>query len=199
MPRLITADQSRLASAFVDWLRENAADDESLGLLATVLRYVRVARAAGYYDYGMASVEDRLRFPSGADIDKSALLDRLLAGKEPLPSPPPTCMSYPWYAVVEEPGPHGCEVGGAVTLGALIGQPEPDGRARVVVNQAVWIVEREVAGDELHVRWRDGQPLYRLWRNPEHAAWEAAGRPPGRYPWPWLIQRLDLASEPALL
>lgn len=36
---------------------------------------------------------------------KSALFARLLNGRDPLPYPPPTSFSYPWYAVIEEPGP----------------------------------------------------------------------------------------------
>jgi len=36
-----------------------------------------------------------------ADIDHSALLVRLLDGKEPLPAPPPRANSYPWYDLIE--------------------------------------------------------------------------------------------------
>lgn len=43
-----------------------------------------------------------------ADIDHSALLGRLLAGKEPFPEPPPRAYSYPNYTLLEngrgEPG-----------------------------------------------------------------------------------------------
>lgn len=35
------------------------------------------------------------------DADHSALLDRLLQGKEPLPEPPPRAFSYPWYELIE--------------------------------------------------------------------------------------------------
>ncbi len=38
--------------------------------------------------------------------EKSALFWRLLNGKEPLPIPPPTRYSYPWYEIIEKPGPH---------------------------------------------------------------------------------------------
>ncbi|WP_163058033.1 hypothetical protein [Acidithiobacillus ferrooxidans] len=41
-----------------------------------------------------------------ATREKSALFWRLLNGKEPLPMPPPTNYSYPWYEIIEEPGPH---------------------------------------------------------------------------------------------
>ena len=38
--------------------------------------------------------------------EKSALFWRLLNGKEPLPIPPPTRYSYPWYEIIEATGPH---------------------------------------------------------------------------------------------
>lgn len=41
-----------------------------------------------------------------ATREKSALFWRLLNGKEPLPMAPPTNYSYPWYEIIEEPGPH---------------------------------------------------------------------------------------------
>ena len=34
-------------------------------------------------------------------VRKSALLHRLLEGKEPLPIPPPRTYSYPWYSLIE--------------------------------------------------------------------------------------------------
>lgn len=39
--------------------------------------------------------------PSSADADHSALLQRVLSGKDPLPKPPPTKMSTPWYELGE--------------------------------------------------------------------------------------------------
>lgn len=39
-------------------------------------------------------------------VYKSALLQRILEGKEPLKFPPPCSYSYPCYALVEEVGPH---------------------------------------------------------------------------------------------
>jgi len=37
-----------------------------------------------------------------ADIDHSALLGRLLEGKEPFDIPPPLSYSYPWYTLIED-------------------------------------------------------------------------------------------------
>lgn len=46
--------------------------------------------------------------PSHADFSKSRLFWRLRTGQRPLPEPPPTAFSCPWYEVVEIPGPHDC-------------------------------------------------------------------------------------------
>lgn len=50
--------------------------------------------------------EGGLEFPSSIDqlkitMMKSALLNRLLKGKEAFPHPPPKKYSYPWYALIE--------------------------------------------------------------------------------------------------
>lgn len=44
--------------------------------------------------------------PTSADIHKSALFERIRSGKEPLKYPPPLGFSCPWYALVEDRGPH---------------------------------------------------------------------------------------------
>ena len=49
--------------------------------------------------------EQKKRSPTPADIDHSALLNRLLSGKEPLPEPPPLFFGYPAYQL-EEGEPH---------------------------------------------------------------------------------------------
>lgn len=45
-----------------------------------------------------------------ADVDHSALLERLLAGKAPLPIPPPLRFGYPWYDLVESGAGEAAEV-----------------------------------------------------------------------------------------
>lgn len=59
--------------------------------------------------------ENGIEFPSSLsslkiDIDHSALLQRLLEGKDPLPIPPPRSFSYPWYDLIEKGEAHPCEV-----------------------------------------------------------------------------------------
>lgn len=50
--------------------------------------------------------ETKRLFFYNATREKSALFWRLLNGKEPLPMPPPTRYSYPWYEIIENHGPH---------------------------------------------------------------------------------------------
>lgn len=45
-------------------------------------------------------------FPASTDglvlaMYKSALLQRMMEGKDPLPEPPPKTFSYPWYSLIE--------------------------------------------------------------------------------------------------
>jgi hypothetical protein len=56
----------------------------------------------------------RPEFPSSADIFKGCLLGRMtMQGKPPLPSPPPTSYSAPWYSLIENNGAnlHGGQMG----------------------------------------------------------------------------------------
>ena len=48
--------------------------------------------------------------PTFADAVHSALLKRLLDGKQALPEPPPRSYSYPWYELVENGYENRCEV-----------------------------------------------------------------------------------------
>jgi hypothetical protein len=81
---------------------------------------------------------------------KSALFARLLEGKEPLPFPPPTSFSYPWYDLVELPGPHTVSsVGGTANLAALLNGDMGTGCERkILINQCVWGGEHANAAAE---------------------------------------------------
>jgi hypothetical protein len=69
-----------------------------------------------------------------ADFAHSALLTRMLDGKEPLPQPPPVSYSYPWYILMERTGTHRAEV-----------HFREDGSAEVNQNPN-WTVEQELDG-----------------------------------------------------
>jgi hypothetical protein len=76
----------------------NSTTTDVAATAKSVVLWIKTARAAGY------GGQDWL--PSDADISKSALFERIRSGKAPLPYPPPVGYSCPWYAVVEDPGPH---------------------------------------------------------------------------------------------
>lgn len=78
---------------------------------------------------------------------KSALFRRLLSGKEPFPVPPPTSYSYPWYSLLDLPGPRKVSLGGFGTVASAIRavavfsaeESKPEG---LMINQDAWIVVR---------------------------------------------------------
>jgi hypothetical protein len=79
---------------------ESILSKRDLFIAQCVTQWTVIARTFGGFGYGSAWL------PTGADFTKSRLFWRLRAGKEPLPHPPPTCYSCPWYEVVEEVSPH---------------------------------------------------------------------------------------------
>lgn len=78
---------------------------------------------------------------------KSALFARLLEGKAALPYPPPTSYSYPWYDIIEKPGPHQVSIGGGVSVAGIahcdggMGSDE-----HIVLNQCPWDIRRKNDG-----------------------------------------------------
>jgi hypothetical protein len=113
----------KLGNRFLHWLHEQVADNEDdwlpnpidiaksapfvddgqgeddMETLLGIMLWIRTARAAGYYG-------GKNWIPSPSDLSKSALFERIRSGVVPLPEPPPLGFACPWYAVVEDPGPH---------------------------------------------------------------------------------------------
>lgn len=78
---------------------------------------------------------------------KSALFQRLLSGREPFPTPPPTSHSYPWYSLLDNPGPRSIQLGGAATLGshlrAAVDHPESvESCELLAINQCYWRIDQ---------------------------------------------------------
>ena len=88
------------------------------------------------------------------DISHSALLRRLIDGKDPLPDPPPESFGQPWYELVE------------IGTSANVSVSEIDwGRGtHLIINQALWKVIRQENEDSCLVTHRRGGSLYRLER-----------------------------------
>ena len=99
-----------------------------------VSEWLRVSEENGYRIYSHA-----VNF--SINMEKSALLKRLLNGKEAYPYPPPKCYSYPWYSLLDEEGYEGfCEVFIHPDSNRLIGK-------ELVVGQSAWyLVEKTRRG-----------------------------------------------------
>lgn len=63
-----------------------------------MVRWIETARANKFANSSW--------LPEEPDVVKSALLERLYNGLDPLVEPPPLASSFPWYALVEDRGPH---------------------------------------------------------------------------------------------
>ncbi len=90
-----------------------------------------------------------------ADIDHSALLKRLLSGKEPLPLPPPHSFNQPWYSLIEE--------GRADKVNAFIyenyqGLPLPT----AVIDGFPWTLVERLSDSAFLVSYNEQASLYRL-------------------------------------
>ena len=72
--------------------------EEELVLCQQMRVWIETAREWGKY------APDWL--PSHPDMVKSALFERLRSGLQPLEYPPPIGYACPWYAIVEDQGPH---------------------------------------------------------------------------------------------
>jgi len=120
-----------------DFFDENALTPEQKA------RYDRaVAEYARIQEENRSRLERAGRAPETHQISpKSALFARLLEGKEPLPYPPPTSFSYPWYDIIETPGKY------QVTLGGLVADANAnDTGEHLLLNQCPWTVVRHNEG-----------------------------------------------------
>jgi hypothetical protein len=82
---------------------------------------------------------------------KSALLHRMLEGKEPLPVPPPKSHSYPWYELIEEGIGYPLEVWRPKSWDACF-TPYPS----IVIDQSPWKLIEELGEDEWIVTYPYG-------------------------------------------
>lgn len=95
------------------------------------------------------------RFPSCTDdlllqMHKSALLQRMMEGKQPLPEPPPLSFSYPWYSLLEEGVGYPQEVFKTEGFETdLFGEV-------IIINQFSWNLMEEVAPDNWVVNYNFG-------------------------------------------
>jgi hypothetical protein len=102
--------------------------------------------------------ENGIEFPNDLDqfkiaCRKSALLRRMLDGKEPLPIPPPVAHSYPWYSLIEEGIGHPYEVWeGADWLAEMYKDYKT-----IVIDQTVWKIIEKLDEDSWIVTYSYGK------------------------------------------
>lgn len=132
----MTDEQRRTVLAVAEWLRvrAEARGDKAGRLLA-------------------ASLE--------VNADHSALLERLLEGRQPLPEPPPRAYSYPWYSLIEDGQGYAMEVWRRDDIDAIVGMPS------VVVEQSRWDLVSENGAEDWTIRWPGTSYTYRVRRNPD--------------------------------
>lgn len=111
-----------------------------------------------------------------ADVQKSSLLRRLLAGKEPLPVAPPRKYAYPWYELVE----NGCAEESDVQI--------IPGQKMVAICQYAWTLLNtlEPGGRYIVRPYNQGpeDPAWELLRTEKKVSWDKAN-------YFWKLTRLD--------
>lgn len=166
VPPLLRPEDEAFIRAVIDLVRHPPEGSDRLKLAQTVITWLTCIR--------MAKGPDAL---PDEPYENSALLRRLLSGKEPLSYAPPTSFSQPWYAIVEDRGPHRCQTSGHIS------QPpaeDEDRRKTVLINECRWRVVESRGPSELVVQWMTTNLVCRLWRNPTKAD----------DPFPWLMERI---------
>lgn len=143
-----------------------------------VVTWIRTARGSSF-----GYPEDWL--PSDADFGKSALLERLRSGKEPLEQPPPRGFSCPWYAIVEDPGPH--YVGDDVWPGEMAGIHLE--KTMVVFQHPYAIVEEAPTHFIVKDATRDTSYRFKLWKD------ENWRHPSGKQVGGWFMQNVALTPN----
>lgn len=127
-------------------------------------------------DHGMAIEPDRFHIEADHSL-RGGLLGRFLAGRDPLPHPPPICMSRPWYGLIEA-GPEG--VRGEMSVwwdhpfARALGGVNMDGEVWKLLGESRWESEHT-----LEITWedRDGERNWGTWlltrtqENPSESEW----------------------------
>lgn len=203
MWKTIGPDELQLGSSFIDWLYEVTANrahdwlptdldiaksppfarfgrsEDDIQTLLGIMLWIRTARAAGY-GYGAKNW-----LPSRSDLTKSALFERIRSGAQPLPEPPPLGMACPWYAVVEDPGPHYVFDTHFYGPGDVTGDWEREND--VVIFQNVYVICNRISDTRFIVRERRNETSYRfrLWFDPD---WQHPSKHPSIPLGGWFLQ-----------
>ena len=90
---MLLADKSAVRNAVGRWLRTRMSDPGKDNQRGPLRAAIYTLGQTGDFDKAVAAMYQQL----AADAEHSALLWRLLEGKEPLPEPPQLVNSYPDY------------------------------------------------------------------------------------------------------
>lgn len=151
-PQALSVDQKSLWDwAMTEYRRvQDSNIDRQIANMSEFQRQFLLDDERARHPGSTANIRDILRswagmMGGGAGSGKSALFARLLSGKPALPYPPPTSFSYPWYEVVEEPGPFPVTVGSPLAADCRSGASD-----EMVIDQCSWkIVSSNAAATEL--------------------------------------------------
>lgn len=114
-----------------------------------------------------APIGEEAAFQIRIDADHSALLFRLLSGKEPLPVPPPTYMSRPWHSLIETGEGQPFEVWDVAdyqALGDLWKDDFPGCIGTLFIGQSPWGIEERVEPKKEWIVFHPGAPgRWRVW------------------------------------
>ena len=86
------------------YLDAKSKSEQEIKTVHNMVRWIEITRRERY---AMYKQEDQLTWlPHNIDMLKSRLFWRLRSGKDPLPYPPPTAFSCPWYELIEDDRAH---------------------------------------------------------------------------------------------
>lgn len=88
------------------------------------------------------------------DISHSALLRRLIDGKDPLPDPPPESYGQPWYELMEN----------GQSTDVQVAELEWGNGTHLIINESLWKILRQDGPDAWYITYRRGSHLFRLQR-----------------------------------
>lgn len=143
-------------------------------------------------------------WPSSVDFIKSALYERIRSGKGPLPEPPPVGFACPWYAIVEDEGPHlvswnmnsYTDVWFPNDKNSIF-KDHPDREKMVVICQNIWFIEEKISDTEYIVK--DGRHetsyRFRLWFDENHNHPQYDPNDTFFLPGAWLIRNVEFEKQ----
>jgi hypothetical protein len=145
--------------------------DEQIATARAVVLWIRTVRDAGGFGYGPGWL------PSEPDFTKSALFERIRSGKAPLEHPPPLGYACPWYALIEDAGPH------------YAFDVSVSGGDFIALQNRYTVVERRGEAYVIKDARRETPYRFKAWYDAE---WRHPG---GRFIGGWFLQNVAFANE----